>query len=74
MTLPDCAKHLIRLRPSYGSRKRRYISSLAQQCEHYQPGNVHLAQQMMETMERILDHRTTAVLSTAERSSETEGL
>jgi len=53
MTLPDCAKHLIRLRSSYGGFKRRLISNLAQQCEHYEPGNVHLAQQMMETMERI---------------------
>ena len=52
-SLDVLARHLIRLRPSYGSRKRRYISNLAQQCEHYEPGNKYLAQQMMETMERI---------------------
>jgi hypothetical protein len=51
--LPDCARHLTRLRPSYGFEKQGHISNLIQQCSNYEPGNTYLARRMVETMERI---------------------
>jgi hypothetical protein len=52
-SLDVLARHLIRLRPSYGSKQRRFISDLAEQCKNYEAGNAHLARRMLETIDLI---------------------
>jgi hypothetical protein len=53
MTLPDCARHLTRLRPEYGFEKQGHISNLIQQCGNFEQNPEGLREKMLATMERI---------------------